>query len=287
MSKGLGRGLDALIPQLDSSEEQIQHVAVRQLRPNPYQPRKVFSPEALQELTESIRQHGLIQPILVRKSLKGYEIVAGERRWRAAKMADLKTVPVVVKEFSDEQVMEIALIENLQREDLNAMEVAQAYEKLMQQFHLTQEELAAKVGKSRPHVANFLRLLQLPPQVQEMVSNGEVTMGHARALLALPDGESQIKWAEKVVREKMSVRQLEEEIQRHKQQNVSRGTSKKKKPERSRLVIYIEETLQQRLGTPVRIKPGKKRGRIEIDFFSEEDLNRIIEWILRGREEQH
>lgn len=284
MSKGLGRGLDALIPQLDGSEENIQHVAVRQLRPNPYQPRKTFAPEALAELSESIRQHGMIQPILVRKSLHGYEIVAGERRWRAAKMAEMKTVPVVVKEFSDEQVMEIALIENLQREDLNAMEVAQAYEKLMQQFKLTQEELAAKVGKSRPHVANFLRLLQLPPKVQEMVSADQLSMGHARALLALPDSESQIAWAEKVVREKMSVRQLEEEIQKHKQR-VSRETSKKKKPSRSRFIIYVEETLQQNLGTPVRIKPGKKRGRIEIDYYSEDDLNRIMESILHGREE--
>ncbi|MFO7263723.1 MAG: hypothetical protein A6D91_02645 [Bacillaceae bacterium G1] len=283
MSKGLGRGLDALIPHLDS-EDHIQHVAVRQLRPNPYQPRKTFAPEAMEELTESIRQHGLIQPILVRKSLHGYEIVAGERRWRAAKMANLKTVPVVVKDFSDEQVMEIALIENLQREDLNAMEVAQAYEKLMQQFHLTQEELAAKVGKSRPHVANFLRLLQLPPRVQEMLAAGELTMGHARALLGLPKSEDQIAWAERVVREKMSVRQLEEEIQKQRQR-VSRETSKKKKPARSHFIVHAEEMLQQNLGTPVRIVPGKKKGRIEIDFYSEEDLNRIMDLILQGREE--
>ncbi len=284
MSKGLGRGLDALLPQMESDENSIQHVAVRQLRPNPYQPRKTFSTEGLEELTESIRQHGMIQPILVRKSLHGYEIVAGERRWRAAKMASLKTVPVVVKEFSDEQVMEIALIENLQREDLNAMEIAQAYDKLMQTFDLTQEELAAKVGKSRPHVANFLRLLQLPSRVQEMLSSGEVSMGHARALLGLTDEKAQIEWAETVVREKMSVRQLEEEIQKQRQ-NVSRETSRKEKPARSTFVLHLEETLRRSLGTSVRIKSGKKRGRIEIDFYSEEDLNRIIEWILRGKEE--
>lgn len=284
MSKGLGRGLDALLPQMESDENSIQQVSVRQLRPNPYQPRKTFSTEGLEELTESIRQHGMIQPILVRKSLHGYEIVAGERRWRAAKMARLKTVPVVVKEFSDEQVMEIALIENLQREDLNALEIAQAYDKLMQTFGLTQEELAAKVGKSRPHVANFLRLLQLPPQVQEMLSSGEVSMGHARALLGLADEQAQIRWAETVVREKMSVRQLEEEIQKQRQ-NVSRETLRKKQPARSTNVINIEEVLRQSLGTSVRIKTGKKRGRIEIDFYSEEDLNRIIEQILQGKEE--
>lgn len=188
MSKRLGRGLDALFSQVDVKEEDVVTEAeITELRPNPYQPRKNFDDAALQELMESIKQHGIVQPLVVRKSIRGYEIVAGERRFRAAKLAALQTVPIVVRDFTDEQMMEIALVENIQREDLNPIEVAFAYQKLMNHLGITQEELAERVGKSRPHVANFLRLLQLPAEVQEYVSRGTLSMGHARTLLGVKD----------------------------------------------------------------------------------------------------
>jgi ParB family chromosome partitioning protein len=186
LNKRLGRGLDALIPSLEVDEnDHILQVEIKNIRPNPYQPRKFFEEEALKELAESIKEHGIIQPLVARKSVKGYELVAGERRLRAAKIARLDHVPVAIKDFTDEQVMQIALIENVQRENLNAIEIAQAYQKLMSAFSLKQEELAKKVGKSRPHVANFLRLLQLPEEIQERVSAGSLSMGHARTLLGI------------------------------------------------------------------------------------------------------
>lgn len=227
--KRLGKGLGALLPDIDVQEsDAVNEVPLEELRPNPYQPRKHFDPEALQELVSSIKEHGIVQPIVVRKSIRGYEIVAGERRFRAAKEAGLSKVPVVVREFSDDRMMEIALIENLQREDLNPLEVAMAYQKLMTHFSLTQEELAARVGKSRPHVTNFLRLLQLPPEIQEDVSRGTLSMGHARALLGLKDRDLQKKLAEKVKKEGASVRQLEEWVQ-----NVQQVKPKKKKKNQS------------------------------------------------------
>jgi ParB family chromosome partitioning protein len=277
MSKGLGRGLNALFTQVDVTEEDVVTEAdVIDLRPNPYQPRKHFDEEALGELTESIKQHGVIQPLIVRKSIRGYEIIAGERRWRAAKQAGLAKVPIVVRDFSDEQMMEIALVENLQREDLNPMEIAHAYRKLMTQFSLTQEELADRVGKSRPHVANFLRLLSLPPELQEDVSRGTLSMGHARALLGVKDEELQKKLAEKVKKEQASVRQLEEWIQ-----NLNRAGEKKEKV-KAKTVIHprikhYEEVLQQVFSTPVRIKHGQKKGKIEIEYYSESELERLVE----------
>ena len=183
MSKRLGRGLDALIPSLSvNDDDKVVEVSLQQLRPNPYQPRKHFDEQSIQELAESIKQHGVIQPIIVRSVLKGYEIIAGERRYRASQQLGLQHIPAVVRNFSDQQVMEIALIENLQRENLNAIELAVAYQALMDQFTLTQEELSVKVGKSRSHIANFLRLLQLPEEVKECVSRGTLSMGHARAI---------------------------------------------------------------------------------------------------------
>ena len=223
MSKRLGKGLDALFPSIEVTEDdKVLQINITDLRPNPYQPRKEFEPEAIEELKQSILEHGVIQPIIVRKSIKGYEIIAGERRFRASKEAGLKTVPAVVKELSEAQVMEIAIIENIQREDLNAIEVAAAYHKLMERLQITQEELAKKVGKSRPHVTNFLRLLQLPDNVQEYVSRGTLSMGHARALLAVKDRKQLILLAKKTIDEGLSVRQLESIVQ--KLENVSRGT---------------------------------------------------------------
>lgn len=277
MSKRLGKGLDALIPKLEINEDEtVLQVNVDELRANPYQPRKYFSEEALQELTASIREHGIVQPLIVRKTIHGYEIVAGERRFRAAKLAKLGQVPVVVKEFSDKQVMEIALIENLQREDLNPMEVANAYQKLMQEFALTQEELASKVGKSRPHITNFLRLLQLPVRLREDVSRGTLSMGHARALLAVKNPDEQLKLAKKVKSEAASVRQLEEWIATLNKQKTASGKVKKTAVRDLTFKRY-EDELRTILGTSVRIQQGKRKGKIEIEYYSRSDLERLVE----------
>lgn len=279
MSKALGRGLNALFTHLDE-EEVLNEVEITELRPNPYQPRKHFDDEALTELMESIKQHGIVQPIVVRKSIRGYEIAAGERRFRAAKLAGLERVPVVTRNFNDDEMMEIALIENLQREDLNPMEVATAYQKLMTHFTITQEELAEKVGKSRPHITNFLRLLQLPQEIQDHVSRGTLSMGHARALLGVKDRDVQKKLMTKVIKDKASVRQLEEWIQR-----INQGVVKKKveKTTSTPGIRHYETVLQQVLSTPVKIKHGRKKGRIEIEYYSERELERLMELLNQGR----
>jgi ParB family chromosome partitioning protein len=275
MSKGLGKGLGALITaNLMEDGEQVSDVRIAEIRPNPYQPRKEFDPAAIAELADSIKEHGIIQPLIVRKSIKGYELVAGERRLRAAKEAGLEKVPVVVKTYSDQQLMEIALIENLQRENLNPIEEAEAYQKLIEHHSYTQEELAQKIGKSRPHVANMLRLLQLPEKVRGLVSTSALSMGHARALLPVENQSVQWKLANDVVKNGISVRQLEELV---KQLNVSRETKKKKALKKEAALVQIEERLRTRFGTSVQIKTGSKRGKIEIEFYSKEDLQRILD----------
>ncbi|TGV31435.1 ParB/RepB/Spo0J family partition protein [Mesorhizobium sp. M00.F.Ca.ET.186.01.1.1] len=275
MSRGLGKGLNALITSnLIEEGEQVKEVSVSEIRPNPYQPRKEFEQSAIDELAHSIREHGIIQPLIVRKSIKGFELVAGERRLRAAKLAGLKQVPVVVKAYTDQQLMEIALIENLQRENLNPLEEAEAYEKLIAHHEYTQEQLAQRIGKSRPHVANMLRLLQLPESIRKLVAATELTMGHARALLSVADENMQMQLAKDVVGKGLNVRQLEELV---KQLNVSRETKKKKPAKNEPILIEMEERLRSRFGTAVKIKKGAKRGKIEIDFYSQEDLQRIIE----------
>lgn len=275
MSRGLGKGLNALITSnLIEEGEQVKEVSVNEIRPNPYQPRKEFEQSAIDELAGSIKEHGIIQPLIVRKSIKGFELVAGERRLRAAKLAGLKQVPVVVKAYTDQQLMEIALIENLQRENLNPLEEAEAYEKLIAHHDYTQEQLAKKIGKSRPHVANMLRLLQLPDGIRKMVSAANLSMGHARALLTVTDEKAQLQLAKDVVEKELSVRQLEELV---KQLSVSRETKKKKPAKNEPVLIAIEERLRSRFGTSVKIKKGSKRGKIEIDFYSQEDLQRIVD----------
>ncbi|QQE74452.1 ParB/RepB/Spo0J family partition protein [Brevibacillus composti] len=275
MSRGLGKGLNALITSnMIEEEEHVSEIQVSDIRPNPYQPRKEFDPTAIEELAQSIQEHGIIQPLIVRKSIKGYELVAGERRLRAAKSLGLKKVPAVVKDYTDQQLMEIALIENLQRENLNPLEEAEAYEKLLSHHSYTQEQLSKKVGKSRPHVANMLRLLQLPESIRKMVSAAQLSMGHARALLSVEKEPLQLQLAQEVVKKGLSVRQLEELA---KQASVSRETTKKKPLKKEPQLIQIEERLRSRLGTSVKIKKGTKRGKIEIDFYSQEDLQRILE----------
>ncbi|KPV42502.1 ParB/RepB/Spo0J family partition protein [Alicyclobacillus ferrooxydans] len=273
VKKGLGKGLEALIPQLNVTEADAVHeVAIEELRPNPYQPRREFNQEKLKELAESIEQHGIIQPLIVRKSkVKGYDIVAGERRFRAAQLVGLERVPVVVREFSEVELMEVAVIENLQREDLNALEIAEAYANLMEKANMTQEQLARRVGQSRSHVANMLRLLQLPSSVQQYVSRGTLSMGHARALLAVDNAKKQSQLADLVVQQEMSVRKLESLVY-NPEKNVSRETKVKKDPN----VQLYEDEFRRYLGTSVKILQGKKRGKIEIEYFSRDDLERIL-----------
>jgi ParB family chromosome partitioning protein len=276
MSKRLGKGLDALITSLSIKEDdKIVEIPLSQLRANPYQPRKTFQEEAIKELAESIREHGVIQPIVVRHALKGFEIIAGERRYRASQLLGSATIPAVVRAYSDQQVMEIALIENVQREDLNAIEVAVAYQAIMNQFTLTQEELSLKVGKSRPHIANFLRLLSLPDEIKDHVSRGTLSMGHARALVGVKEEEKRRELAKQTLTNEWSVRELEEAVQNIEVKGKPKAKSKAKK--RDPYVEEIEETLREKFQTTVRIKPNKDKGRIEFSYFGKGDLERLLE----------
>jgi ParB family chromosome partitioning protein len=275
MSKGLGKGLGALIPSLEvQDDDKVIQIALDQLRANPYQPRKHFDDDALAELAASIKEHGIIQPIVVRSVLRGYEIIAGERRYRASQLAGLESIPAVIRNFSDKQTMEVALIENLQREDLNAIEVALAYQGIIDSFQLTQEELAVKVGKSRSHVTNFLRLLQLPTEVKDYVSRGTLSMGHARAIAGLTKEADKKRLALQVIEENWSVRQLEEAIQQL-------DAPKKQKPtkvaQKDPQIRRIERFLEQQFMTTVKLKHNKNKGKIEFSYFSNEDLERLLE----------
>lgn len=283
MNKRLGRGLDALIPSLNVNEDdKVVIIPLGQLRANPYQPRKTFNEESIQELAASIKEHGVIQPIIVRTVLKGYEIIAGERRFRASQVCGLTTIPAVVRKFTDQQVMEIALIENVQREDLNAMEQAVAYQALIDQFQLTQEELSVKVGKSRSHIANFLRLLQLPEEIKQYVSRGTISMGHARAIAGVKDDKIKKELAATTIKQQWSVRELEEAIQRleeEKPNEAAKAKVRKKDP----YMDEVEENLRSIFRTTVKIKPQQQnKGRIELSYYSKDDLERILE-LLQGR----
>jgi ParB family chromosome partitioning protein len=283
MAKGLGKGINALIPSAQSNEEaEVREIKLSELRPNPYQPRKTFAPEAIKELTESIETHGVLQPLIVRKSIKGYEIVVGERRFRAAKEVGLQTIPAVVRDLNEQKMMELALIENLQREDLNAVEEAQAYQKLMEKLDLKQEELANRLGKSRPHIANHLRLLQLPKAVQELIAEEKLSMGHGRTLLGLKNKSKMAAVANRVMKEKMNVRRLEQWIQEL-NKNVPRETKHKQTKKKSVFIREKEAYLRDRLGTSVAISRSKKKGKIEIEFYSDSDLERVLE-LLEGKE---
>ncbi|MBP3040002.1 ParB/RepB/Spo0J family partition protein [Bacillaceae bacterium Marseille-Q3522] len=276
MAKGLGKGLDAFFPPVDDNEEIVQEISVKEIRPNPYQPRDHFDPAAMEELTQSVKEHGILQPIIVRKSIRGYEIVVGERRFRAAKEAELAKVPVVIRKFSEQQMMELAVLENLQREDLTPIEEASAYQLLLKKLNLTQEELAKRLGKSRPHIANHIRLLSLPRSIQEMISSDQISMGHGRALLGLKKQDKLKPLIKKTIQESLSVRQLEQLVQQI-NENVSRETKEKKKHQEKDLFIKEQESiLRERLGTTVNIKQSKNKGKIEIEFFSMEDLNRLL-----------
>lgn len=289
-TRALGKGLGALIPQIEEEDLQnTQEISIAEIDFNPDQPRHKFDSESLQELAESIKVHGVLQPLLVRKKGLGYQLIAGERRLRAAKIAGLERVPVVIKELDDRTVMEIALVENLQREDLNPIEEAQAYRRLIDEFQLTQEEIAKSVGKSRSAIANTIRLLQLPESIQKMVLDGQLTMGHARALLGLEQAEQQLYISEKIIKENLSVRETEEIVRLTHDSVVSRGTVEEEKKkrgmgtERQKLDPNLEaivEDMTRLFGTKVRIKSSGERGKIEIEYYSQEELERITELLL-------
>ncbi|MDQ0856879.1 ParB/RepB/Spo0J family partition protein [Bacillus sp. V2I10] len=276
MAKGLGKGINALFTNMEvSNDETLQEIKIKDLRPNPYQPRKTFLPGAIEELKESILQHGILQPIIVRKSIKGYEIVVGERRFRAAKAAGLHVVPAVIRELTEQQMMELALLENLQREDLSPIEEAGAYQALLDHLHITQEELARRLGKSRPHIANHLRLLSLPETIQTLISEGKISMGHGRTLLGLKKKDKLKALADKIMKEQLNVRQVELLVQQL-NENVPRET-KKNAGSQDIFIKERESYLREYFGTSVTIKQQKKKGKIEIEFFSKEDLERILE----------
>lgn len=272
MSKGLGKGLNALFP--GESLEKVELLRLNSIIANPYQPRKEFDDASLTELSESIKEHGVLQPIIVRKAGTQYEIVVGERRYRASKLAGKKEIPAVIRDLSDEQSMEMAILENLQREDLTPIEVAEAYQKLMENLQLTQEQLAFRLGKSRPHIANHVRLLTLPEPVRKDISQGNLTMGHGRTLLGLRKKEQILLIAEKTKKEHLNVRQLERLVQQL-NEDVPRET--KKEPKKDVFLAAQETTLREQFGTNVTIKKTKNKGKIEIEFFSDEDFERILE----------
>ena len=277
-SSRLGRGLDSLFGQQNVTDilEDIENgkdqrsqlmIPVSEIRPNPYQPRKIFNKEALEELSLSIQQHGVFTPILVKKSISGYELITGERRWRASKMANLEEIPAIVVDFDDQQMMEVALLENVQREDLNVIEEAKAYEQLIQRLNYTQEQLAHRIGKSREHITNTLRLLRLPEEVQEKVISKQLSMGHARALLGLKDEELMKKIAKQTIQQGLSVRKVE--------QLVKAQSQKKEEPkqEESVFVKDAKRKLEEYFQTSVHIGTHN----ISIHYENEEDLNRILE----------
>ncbi|HEX7056498.1 MAG TPA: ParB/RepB/Spo0J family partition protein [Bacilli bacterium] len=276
MNKRLGRGLDALIPSLDINEDdKVIEIPVAKLRANPYQPRKTFDEDSISELAASIKEHGVIQPIIVREVLKGYEIIAGERRWRASLKCGLAVIPAVVRKFTDQQVMEIALIENLQREDLNAIEVAAAYQNLIDKFSYTQEELSLKVGKSRSHIANFLRLLILPEKIKDYVSRGTLSMGHARAIAGIKEKAAQVELAETAIKRNWSVRDLEEAVQRL--ETNERKPKKTKVVKKNPFISRMEDQLRDKFGTTVKIKQQNEKGVIELQYYSRDDLERLLD----------
>lgn len=289
-ARGLGKGLDSLIPNAvgESKEKKEKKennkpetmVKITMVEPNREQPRKSFGEDALMELAESIKQFGLLQPILVQNKDTHYEIIAGERRWRAAKLAGLKEVPVIIKNLTDQEVVEISLIENIQREDLNPIEEAQAYKRLLTEFHLKQDEVAERVSKSRTAVTNSMRLLKLCDEVQQMLINEMLSTGHARALLAIEDPEEQYSIAQRVFDEKMSVRDVEKLVK-----NLHKPEKPKKKENKSLEAIYqsIEDRLKESLGTKVSISSKENgSGKIEIEFYNHEDLDRLMECLTKA-----
>lgn len=273
--QALGRGLGALIPQLDGADaSEVLQLDLDEIRPSKYQPRRTFDDERLRELASSIKAHGVIQPLVVRRTEGVYELIAGERRWRASRLAGLTQVPVIVKDLTEAEVMKVALVENLQREDLDVMEEAEAYQRLIVEFAMTQEEVAVAVGKSRPLVANTIRLLQLPEEIRGAVSRGTISAGHGRAILALNGARSQTDAFRTVVAKGLNVRQTEQLVEETKSPRKKSAT--RRVSSRDPEVRVIEERLKGALGTKVRITAAKGRGTIEIEYYGFEDLDRLV-----------
>src|SRR5699024_5890020 len=275
LGKRLGKGLNALISDISADEEAVENISIDECRTNPYQPRKSFDADAIEELKISIIEYGIIQPLILRRSIKGYEIVAGERRWRAAKDAGLDTVPAIVKDFNDNEMMEIALLENLQREDLSIIEEAYAYKNLISELGITQEDLANKLGKSRSHITNTMRLLSLPGEVIAHISSGALSMGHGKALLGLKEKSMLEKAVQKMVDEHLNVRQAEQLV-------ISLNDPKPKVKQvikKDPFVLEQESNLREILGTNVKINKNKnkEKGSIAIDFYDKNDFDRLLQ----------
>ncbi len=288
--RGLGKGLEALFndveinaddsERLDISDgDGILFLDINDIKPNSKQPRKNFSDEKIEELARSIEAHGIIQPIMVRQSGEGYEIIAGERRWRAARRASLKKVPCIIRELSEEQNMLVAIIENMQREDLNPMEEAEALNQMITTFGLTQEEVSRSVGKSRPYITNALRLLKLPEAIQDLVVQGDLSSGHARAIIAVRDDQKQLNLANRVVKEGLSVREIESLAGRENEGPVKKQ-AKSRIRNKTREIADFEEELKNTLGTKVAISYGTRKGKIEIEYYSRDELERLLELLL-------
>lgn len=280
--KALGRGLEELfnsesleIEKLESrimesaTKDEIVEIPLSELRSNPYQPRKIFDEDALRELSESIKEYGVFQPIIVKKSIRGYDIIAGERRVKASKIAGLDKIPAIIRDFSDAQMMQIALLENLQRENLTAIEEANAYKEIIDALQITQDDLAKKIGKSRSHVTNMLGLLRLPKPVQDLILTNKITMGHARVLSKLENYDVIKDLADKIVKEEISVRELENLVN----SSYKRKVEVQKKPSNNVEYKYIEEAFEEKLGTKVKVLKNK----VQINYSSIKDLNRILE----------
>ena len=271
--RGLGRGLDALFSLVNEGQIEITEIDINMIVAREDQPRKKFDPESLKELAKSLEEHGILQPVLVREREEHYELVAGERRWRAAKMAGLQTIPVIIRQLDDSQAGELSLIENLQREDLTAIEEAQAYRLMMERYQYTQEMLSQKIGKSRSHIANTLRILNLPYSILEMLESGKISAGHARALLSLPGPKEQLAAAREIANQGMSVRETEK---RTKPRKVIQEFVFEKPVE----ILDLEERLQKHFGTKAEIFALNEGGKIQITYYSNEELERIMEMLI-------
>ena len=259
-----------------NNDDSVQFIALELIRPNPYQPRKTFEEERLNDLASSIQQHGILQPIVLRQTVQGYYIVVGERRFRASKLAGLTEVPAIIKELSDEDMMELAIIENLQREDLNAIEEAESYKKMMTHLNITQQEVARRLGKSRPYIANMLRLLQLPKNVAQMVQHGALSSAHGRTLLTLKDASKIKKTAKKAAQESWSVRYLEEYVNGLVSKDISMKLDKETKGSKPKMIQQQERFLKKQYGTKVDISTSKNVGKITFEFKSEAEFKRLI-----------
>ncbi len=278
MEKRLGKGLGALIPEktiISDTAEMVVKIKINSIRPNRLQPRKKFATDKLKELKDSIKEKGVIQPVIVRTIEDGYELIAGERRFRAVKELGYSEIPAIMKEVSDADSLELSLIENIQREELNSIEEASAYMDLLEKFNFSQEEISKAVGKDKSTISNTLRLLTLPKLIQDYVSENLISMGHAKAILSLPTERPRIRFAKRIIRKNLSVRQTEELIKQKLQRPI------RKTREKDAHLARLEEDLQHYLGTRVKIIQGKKRGRLEIFYYSNEDLDRILDLIRK------